>query len=593
MIPRISADYLLDDGEAEAQKAEQDAASVRFESFLDHWRDHPADFVCEVLGAQPDPWQCDVMDALLEEDNIAVRACHGVGKTSLASWIVIWYMFTHRHAVVPTTAPTYNKQVRDVLWGTGIHKWYERAQEINPWLTNFFELTTTRMHHTRHAATWFAVGIASGTPINVEGYHAENLLAVFDEAKGIHKATWESIEGMRTTQRAKLLVMSTPGGKIGEFFKVFTEYKTTWPVNFVIHPECLRETLHRQEAKPYSHGGTYYSDRVRSVWVERMGIQWGKDSAAYIARCIGDFPDLADMNLIPYEWLSRARHRKEGSEGETWVSCDVARSGRDRTVILVGKGGTLLAGETISRNPDESTALEARLAGIGKDPKRPFFRSTAVTAQICHRLAREYSAAGIVIDDGTFGGGVNDILRDILGERTYPIAFGSAPTDRPVEPEDRRRKAEKHQLDSHYVNIKAEMGWHMRGGFESGFLALGNLPPHISEPLIEQCSLMEVDHDAHGRIKLVDPDEQEELPGVGEEVRRSPDHCHALMLLWWKTGQHRGKRPIFGTPDFLRNATQLGALPDRPVVAGQARHIQGPGAGVGGQAAWIQRRYRA
>lgn len=587
----MALDHLIEIDDDSSATDEQREYAARIQALLAHWAEHPVDFVCDALGIQPDPWQCDVLDTVLIEDNIALRACHGVGKTALLSWMILWYVFTHKNAVVPTTAPTFNKQVRDVLWGTGVHKWFQDAQRINPWLTQYFELQTTRLQHVDHKALWFAVGIASGQPINVEGYHSENLLAIFDEAKGISKATWESIQGMRTTHRAKLIVASTPGGKTGEYFKVFTQYRETWPSLFIIHPECLRGTLRRPEAEPYSHGGTYYSSRVREEWVKQRASEWGTDSPSYIARAVGDFPDLADMALIPHEWLMEAKGRRDGIEGEVWVSCDVATYGRDRTVILVGRGGTIIAGETIAAKPEETSAIEAKTLGVGRDPKRPFYRSTVATAEICRRLRIEHNAVGIIVDATGLGVGVVDYLKN-LGENVEGIAFGASPTDRPTDAEQRKWKQEKHLLDSVYANIKAEMGWQVRNGFEGGDIALGNLPAEIRDPLIEQASLMEIDYDASGKMRLIDPDDTEEVVGAGEEVRRSPDHFHSLMLLWWKCGGKSKRRPFSGAiPNGL---TTLGQSPDRSRIYGSTNAIvQGGGGGrVAGQARWIQTRYR-
>src|SRR5262249_62068990 len=111
---------------------------------------------------------------------------------------------------------------------------------------------------------------------------------------------------------------------------------------------------------PYrAAGGTYYSARIRAEWVRERELEWGDDSPVYIARVIGDFPDVADDVLIPYSHLSEAEDREAGAPGEKWVACDVARYGRDRTGILVGEGGTPLPGGGVGRHGDGVTAGES------------------------------------------------------------------------------------------------------------------------------------------------------------------------------------------------------------------------------------------
>ncbi len=589
------------------------AQAEKMALLLSRWLDYPPLFVSEAMGASPDPWQCDVMDALYEYeadnlaiDNVAVRACHGVGKTALESWVILHFTMLHQFCRVPTTAPTFNKQVRDVLWGE-VHHWYrEMEAHAGNFLTKSFQLDTVRLAHIEHPAEWFAVGIASSKPINTEGYHAAHLLAVFDEAKGISKATFDAIQGMRTTQRAKLLVCSTPGGPLGEFFRIFTKYRTTWKKLFIIHPEALRATLKRPEAVgvdpltgvatpgAFAKQGTYYSSRVRPEWVESRRLEWGQDSPVFIARCIGDFPDLEADVLIQYSWLTLAESKETGAPGdERWVSCDVARYGADRTVGLVGEGGTVLAGETIARTPETSSAQEAHVFGaIGDDPKRPLYRSTVATADFLQRLRQEWSAAGVIVDDTGLGGGVSDELRR-RGERVIPINFGGAPTDKPKTPDQKKYRAARNLPETYFTTIKAQMGWALRNAFESGFIALGQLPTHILEPLIAQASLMKAEMDAAGRIRIVDPDKLEgddDWAAVlgAEERRRSPDHFHALMLLWWACGTAMRMLRPQAQAVLPSSIATLGRGPgglrgkDLPVVAQQKRGVGGPAAYLGG-----------
>jgi len=591
-----------------------DEQREKLEALLKRWLAYPPLFVVEAIGATPDPWQCDVLDALYdaEDDNVALRACHGVGKTATMAWAILHYTMLHRGAIVPTTAPTFNKQVRDVLWGTGVHVWYMemRRRALGAWLANQFELTTVRLAAKESPATWFAVGIASSKPINMEGYHGPHVLAVFDEAKGIQKATWDAVQGMRTTQRAKLFVGSTPGGPAGEFFKVFTQYRSTWKRLFVIHPLALKGLLRRPEAigtdpdtgkdvkGAYAKSGTYYSDRVTKAWIQAREREWGQKSPVFIARAIGDFPEMLEDVLVQFSWFTLAESKEDGAQGdETWVAVDVARYGQDRTVGLVGRGATLLHGETIARTPTESTAPEAHAPGaIGDDPKRPLYRSIPVTADFAARLRSQHGARGIIIDDTGLGGGVTDELKK-RGEVVIPINFGSAPTDKPKTPDALKYKRMRGLPETHYFNLKAQMGWALRLVFEAGLIGLGRLPEEILEPLRAQCTLAKTENLPDGRIKLLDPDQS----GVADdwaqlldetERRRSPDHLHALMLYWWAAGT--GVRMLAPAAQAILNSGTskiAGRRPDSLAKRGAPIGRQ-LARGVAGQAAYLGGLYR-
>jgi hypothetical protein len=257
------------------------AVSVRHESevtmnimeqLLGAWLQDPVAFVRQAIGARPDPWQCDVLTALLEHDNVALRAAHGVGKTTLLAWAILWFLVTRPRAKVPITAPTFNKQVRDILWAEVHHAFRRLSQQLPP-LAREFELHTTRLRARSHPQEWFAVGVPSAEALNIEGYHSPHLLAVFDEAKGVPARTWEAVHGMRTTQEAKLLVASTPGGPGSEFHRVFTRYRATWRSLFVIRPEALI-TMADMPGEAPSPARTYYSTRVRTqcTSVRRSGV---------------------------------------------------------------------------------------------------------------------------------------------------------------------------------------------------------------------------------------------------------------------------------------------------------------------------------
>lgn len=577
------------------------AQKSRMLMLLKRWHDNPVHFTCEALHAQPDPWQCDVMDALVENEDVAIRACHGVGKTALLAWVINWFTPTRPYAKVPTTAPTFNKQVRDVLWSE-VHKWWRIGLQNSDaaWLLGQFELTQTRMYAKEAPEEWFAVGIASSNPLNIEGYHSPHILIIFDEAKGIQRTVWESVQGMRTTQEGKFLVASTPGGPVGEFYKVFTQYRSTWKSLFSIHPIQLKPTLKRTESAPYSMRGTYYSTRVRDWLIQKAAAEWGVDSPAYIARIIGDFPSIEGDVLIPYSWLSDAEDIEQGIPGPRIVSCDVARYGRDRTVIIAGEGGTPLYGETIARTPAESASPDAVLdEDETPETKQPRFRSTVSTAEACIRIRRQWECEAIVIDDTGIGGGVTDILRK-KGEVVIPINFGARPTDRPKDAEERARRDRKHLVDTKYRNIKAEMGWALRNAFEGQGLALGALTSTdaaatqaLRDTLIAQCSMVKYQLNEAGVMWLIDPDDQDTIAvAAGElEGRKSPDHFHALLLYWWVAGRVAGTLvPKAGQP-IPSTIKRLGSSANRQQqMAGQTSHIR---AGrVAGQAAFVRARYR-
>jgi hypothetical protein len=138
-----------------------------------------------------------------------------------------------------------------------------------------------------------------------------------------------------------------------------------------------------------------------------------------------------------------------------------------------------------------------------------------------------------------------DILKE-RGEPVKPINFGGSPTDRPSDAEALAYRRQQRRLDTRFVNVKAQLGWALRGAFEEGLMALNRLPRPIRDALIAQASLIRYELDAVGHIRVIDPDDQDELALAAGNVegRRSPDHFHALLLYWAFAGHAlRRQRP--------------------------------------------------
>ena len=83
---------------------------------LGRCRRDPLFFSRHVLGGEQ-PWerQAEILLAVRDSNRVAVRSGHGVGKTWTAARAVIWFLYSHPHSIVLTTAPTH-RQVRSILW---------------------------------------------------------------------------------------------------------------------------------------------------------------------------------------------------------------------------------------------------------------------------------------------------------------------------------------------------------------------------------------------------------------------------------------------------------------------------------------------
>lgn len=107
-----------------------------FLEFVRRYYNDPVGFVRNVLGFEPDEWQIELLTAIAEgKRQISVRSGHGVGKSSGASWAMLWFLTTRYPVKVVVTAPT-SAQLFDALFAelkTNLRKLPEPVQALfNP-----------------------------------------------------------------------------------------------------------------------------------------------------------------------------------------------------------------------------------------------------------------------------------------------------------------------------------------------------------------------------------------------------------------------------------------------------------------------------
>ena len=303
------------------QKPEIDLVS---EGWAEYW-ENPVRFVGDFFGVTPEPYQADILDAVAEFPSVAVRSGHGVGKTAIASWAAPWFLVTRPMSRVMTTAPTFQKQVRDLLWAE-IHKWIRRSP-----LASELNRSKVRLSIPGFDEEWFAVGVAASSPENMEGPHADYLFYVIDEAKGVPDDIFEGIAGTQTTE-AKQLLISTPGAQLGHFHRVFTKLRTTWKTFHV--PSVGRWGAPRSgdgDGTTASVAESAVADTAKDS-IPRKAIGWNEPDAPPIS-----FPYPSGMGRRPDRGLGRGLPGLSGARPGR-----VPRRGRghaDRPVVHRGGRG--------------------------------------------------------------------------------------------------------------------------------------------------------------------------------------------------------------------------------------------------------------
>jgi phage terminase large subunit len=379
-----------------------------FDALRQRYAWEPGLFVREVLGEIPDPWQDKVLKLVAQgKRKISIRSGHGVGKTTLLAWLVVWFLCTRFPQKTAITAPT-SGQLFDALWPE-IGKWVKRLEKP---LQERFEITGDRIRLKAAPEESFVSAKTSRaeTPEAMAGVHSENVLLLFDEASGIPEPVFEAAAGSMSTANSITILTGNPTRSSGTFYdthNLLPDWET-------LHVSCVD------------------SPRVTQDFINDFKLKYGEDSNQYRVRVLGEFPLADEETVIPMSWIKDAAQREGSPDAFRAVSgvwgLDVSRSGSNKTVLLRRHG---------------STVLPNIMEWQGKN-----------TMETCAVVVQEFQSiphkpVEILVDSVGVGGGVADRLME-LGLPVRAINVGESPMLRADE----------------FVNLRAELWWTMREWFE-------------------------------------------------------------------------------------------------------------------------------
>jgi len=195
-------------------------------AFLQKYRRDPVAFVADVLKVTPQAWQADLLRAVSEgERKISVRSGHGVGKSTAASWLMLWYLITRYPVKIVVTAPT-SAQLFDALFAE-LKRW---INELPFALKEILDVKSDRVSHKSAPSDAFISCRTSRaeTPEALQGIHADNVLLICDEASGIPEQVFEAAAGSMSGSRASTILLGNPTRSSGFFFDTHHRQAGEW-----------------------------------------------------------------------------------------------------------------------------------------------------------------------------------------------------------------------------------------------------------------------------------------------------------------------------------------------------------------------------
>ena len=375
--------------------------------FTQRYAKSPTLFVREVLGVEPLDYQAEFLEAIASgERKISVRSGHGTGKSTAASWAMLWYFLMHYPNKVVVTAPT-SSQLFDALFAE-MKRW---INELPDAFKEVLNVKSDRVEHTAAPSEMFISARTSRaeTPEALAGVHSEHVMLIVDEASGVPEQVFEAAAGSMSGHNATTIMLSNPTRSSGTFFESQNRLADSW---WTRRWSCVDSPL------------------VSDEFIEEMKLRYGEDSNAFRIRVLGEFPQADDDTIIPFHLVETATHRDIEGDSDlpsVW-GLDVSRFGNDKTALCKRQG---------------SVVTEIR-SWSGLDLMQTVGRVVAeYEALLPSKQPRE-----ILVDSIGIGSGVVDRLREI-GLPVRGINVAEAPS-----------------MGGTYLNLRSELWFKTKAWFE-------------------------------------------------------------------------------------------------------------------------------
>jgi hypothetical protein len=349
--------------------------------------------------AGPRAWQAETLreigaklraGTLTPEDAIqlAVASGHGIGKSALVSWLILWALATCEDTRGVVTANT-DTQLRTKTWPE-LAKWH-RLSIIRHW----FDFTATALSSTApgHDKTWRidAVPWSENNTEAFAGLHnvGKRLILIFDEASAIADKIWEVAEGALTDANTEIIwaCFGNPTRNTGRFKDCFGRLKHRWLVRQIDSRtvEGTNKALLDKQVEDYGEDSDFVKARIRGIFPSaslRQFISQTDIDAAY------------GKHLPPSQYNYAAKI----------LTCDPAFEGDDELVIGLRQGLAFRILRTIPKNDND-----------------------VVIANLLANLEDEHEADAVFVDAG-YGTGIVSVGRT-MGRDWMLVWFAGQSSD--------------------------------------------------------------------------------------------------------------------------------------------------------------------
>jgi len=305
---------------------------------------------------------------------ISVRSGHGIGKSAVISWLLLWYLFCYQNSQIPCTAPS-SDQMYDVLWKEAALWIYRMPKAV----ADLYEHQSTHIRMKQSPETWFARAKTARkeAPEALAGIHSDNVMMLVDEASGVPEQIYVVAEGALTSADIFVILISNPTRLVGYFHDTHAVDSHNWQI-----------MRFNSEDSPI----------VDDKYVNRIIEKYGIGSDEYRVRVLGEFPKADAIDSKGYTPMYTENDIIEIPETHTFLhgakmGIDPAGEGDDKTVWVVRDTmkAAVVAVENIS-SPKSIAQKTLTLMDMYKIlPNNIYVDNFGVGANVAQELARAYT----------------------------------------------------------------------------------------------------------------------------------------------------------------------------------------------------------
>jgi len=448
------------------------------------WRADPARWMRERLGEHAWSKQVEIMESVRDNRHTAVPAGFDLGKSFIGSRVAAWFIDTaepDEKILVITTAPTV-QQVRGILW-----------REING------AHDKGKLRGNCYTMSWKVGKVDVGlgykpsdySPASFQGFHADRVLVIIDEAAGVPEQFWEGADGIAANDASRVLALGNPieaDSKFGRVCDPSTKDGKKWNV---IRIRALDSPNVTGEPVP----DVIKRNLVSKTWIEEKREEWGEDSPMWLSKVLAQFVRDIKQTVVPFGWSMRCATR-EAEEPNTDGDVELG--------VDVGSGG------------DESVIIERRGRWVGRMWTSRHDDPMQLVGEIIKAQA-ESEATAIKIDAIGVGWAIAGRVSEVLDEAGIDCAVHAVKVS---ESSDEPHK---------YANLRSQIWWEIgRENSRTGGWDLTEFAK-TDEGLqtINELSAPKYRIDSSGRTRV------ELKEDTKKRLGRSPDHADALLLCFY------------------------------------------------------------